>query len=198
MNTHSFFTTFFVSALGIAALPILLLVCSKPAAASPTPADCSKVAFPGGAAHGQLAGAPFVPETVTLRKTGSMEENGTHFNTWTLHFEQPEGDISFGRSADIHFLLPAGKTPAGRRFRRVPGSIDKQPAMLKGLPEVQGWEFSDFKNNVDLDSNSDNRGSLRLAFAQAAGSKLSGKIYLCTSQAATTWLGGSFNIDISR
>lgn len=197
MKLRSLLTVLGVPALGIAALAALMF--TRPmSAAAPHAADCSKAPFPAGTVHGRLAGMPFIPGTVTLQKTGSMEEDGTHLDVWTLRFEQPEGDISFGRSADIQFLLTVGKAPAGQVFRRVPGGIDAQPAMAKGLAEVQGWEFSDFNRDIDVDSNSGDGGSLRIVFARAAGSGLPGKIYLCASNSRKTWLGGSFTVDTPR
>lgn len=176
---------------GLAILTACML--AMPAMAA-TPADCSTAAFPAGPAHGQLGGKPFTPKTVTLQKTGALSSNGAQFDTWTLKFQQPEGDVSFGREAELQFLLPAGKAPAGRTFRRVPGGTDQQPAVTQGIPQVQGWDLSDFNADIDLDSNTSGNaaGSLRVVFGKAAGATLPGRIYLCAPKDKHSWLGGRF------
>lgn len=182
----------------VAALCVFALDPAAFAASQAAPADCSTAGFPAGAVHGELAGKPFAPKTVTLQKSGSMATGGKKFDTWTLHFEQPEGDVSFGLSADVQFLLPAGESPAGHALRSVPGGIDRQPAVVKGLPEVQGWEFSDFDADVDVDSDDVEGSSLRVEFGKAAGKTMPGRIYLCAPVDKKTWLGGSFTADTSQ
>lgn len=176
-------------------LGLILSAAPAFAADATQPADCSTAAFPAGAAHGQLAGKAFAPKTVTLQKTGSMTTDGKRFDTWTLEFQQPEGDVDFGLSAEVQFLLPAGANPAGHTLRSVPGDTDKQPAAAPGLPEVQGWEFSDFDTDADIESNSDAGGSLRIVFGKAAGKTLPGRIYLCAPAARKSWLAGGFTVD---
>jgi hypothetical protein len=169
------------TASAVAFLGLVLSAASAFAAAPALPADCSTAAFPAGVAHGELAGKPFAPKTVTLQKSGSMTTGGRRFDTWTLQF-----------------LLPAGSSPAGRTLRRVPGGTDKQPAAASGLPEVQGWDFSDFASDVDIDSNDADGGSLRVMFGKADGKNLPGQIYLCAPADKKSRLAGSFTADTAQ
>ncbi|MBI3676905.1 MAG: hypothetical protein HY243_09860 [Proteobacteria bacterium] len=173
------------------------LVIATPALAAGIAADCSKGPVPPGSAKGEIAHRVFVPEKATLRISGGMEMGDDKFNDWTLKFSKPEGDLDEAM-ADVTFLVAKGKKPDGRTFREVPGDIDAQPKASEGLPEVQGWSFADDASDTHIDSVMTEAHSLQLHFGQRKGNTIEGSVYLCTSEDASAWIGGSFTAEITE
>ncbi len=167
------------------------LAAAAPSGQHAMPDNCSKAAFPTGAVHGRIAGAAFVPKTVTLHQTGWGGSAGDRLDTYTLRFIQPEDDLD-SRSVEIVFQVPHGEAAAGRTVQRVPGGAAKQPLAAPGQAQVQSWEVQDDAQSVDIDSLLDTKGSLRISFGKHTGTSVAGKILLCVPGTKPAWLGGGF------
>ena len=124
-----------------------------------------------------------------------MSQDGTKFDTYKVTFKKPEGDIE-SASAHVTFLVPAGKSPDGRSFQRVPGGISVQPMATEGLPEVQGWGFADDATGARVSGVFSEKGSLKVGFAKRSDGKIAGTIYICAPGDKPSWLAGHFTAQI--
>jgi hypothetical protein len=172
------------------------LLISSPAFAAGIPPNCSKIAVPPGPAKGEIARHDFTPVKITLRVSGSMEMGDDKFDTWTIKFSKPEGDLDEAE-ADVTFLVRKGQSPAKHSYHQVPGDIDVQPKAAEGLPEIQGWSFADDASDTHIDSVLTEARSLQLNFGARKDNTIEGSVYLCTSEDASAWVGGSFTAEIT-
>ena len=147
--------------------------------------DCSKGPIPAGPVEVSINGVAFKPAFVKLRRAGGLSSDGVELDKYTLEF-MSEDDIFAKLSAEVSFLVPKGKKPDGRTFRRLPDTTPfpkvsnvKQPAAAEGLPEVQGWEMKDRDSGLTISSSFNGPGSLRVELGKRTGKTIPGKIHIC-------------------
>jgi hypothetical protein len=159
------------------------------AAASP---DCSKGPIPSTPVSGTVGGKPFVPNDVTIHATrNGFGMNGTNFDTYELSIQS--GGIFNAFTA--HFLVPSGAHVDGRTFRvLLTDSISAQPAVLEGVPEVQGWDLQLEAANVDTDFTQD-IASMRIEVGHRRGGTIPGGVIVCVPSSKSS-IAGTFNARI--
>jgi hypothetical protein len=164
---------------------LAILVLAAPAAAAPP--DCSQGPIVDKPVGGGVRGKPFVPKETVLSVTrNGMAVNGTAFDSYTLAI-RTDGIFN---ELTVTMLVPAGKKPDGRSFRVLPvDSIGAQPAAMKGVPEVQGWELELEAAGVDT-SFTQEIASIRVEFGARKGGTLPGKIHFCVPGQETEIEGG--------
>ena len=149
------------------------------------PPDCSAAAVPAQPVAVSVAGVKFTPKSLKLRSAGAMTYGDQKFDTYRLSLRNEE-DMFAPLEAEVTVLVRGGQRVDGKTFRKLPiKSIDKQPAPVSGLPEVQGWSFKNRTGKTDF-SHVSYIASLRLEFGQRQGNVIGGKIYLCVPKGQTT------------
>ncbi len=140
------------------------------------PADCSAGPIAGKPVAGTVAGKPFVAKQITLDLTkDGMEVDAAKFDKYTLSI-MTDGIFN---ELTVSMLVPLGKAPDGRTFRVLPtDEIGDQPAAVKGVPEVQGWDLQLEAAGVDT-SFTQEIASIRVEWGNRQGNVLPGKIHFC-------------------
>jgi hypothetical protein len=139
-------------------------------------ADCSAGAIADKPVGGTVDGKPFVPNAAQIDFTrNGMGVDGAKFDRYVLHI-QTDGIFN---ELNVDMLVPSGKKPDGRVFRVLPtDSIGAQPSVVKGVPEVQGWELELDDQGIRA-SFTEDIASIRVEFGQAKNGIMPGKIHLC-------------------
>jgi len=181
MKKTAIVLTFIISIIGYAAN----LHAGTAKGSGETVVDCSKEPIPDGSVEVSINGVAFKPTVVKLRKGGGLSSDGVKLDKFTLEFKN-EDDMFARLSAEVSFLVPKGKNPDGKTFRRLPDttpfpkvSTVKQPAAAEGLPEVQTWEMQDRDSGLKISSSFNGPGSLRIELGKRTGKTITGKIHIC-------------------
>ncbi len=178
---------------GLAAAALIFAVPATPVLAAVQ--DCSTGPIPDSPVKGSVGGKPFVPNDVSIHITkDGFELNGNKFDAYELSLMA--GGIF--NAATVHFLVRDGAHADGKTFRVLPiDSISGQPAAMKGVPEVQGWDLQLEAANVDTSFTRTTTASLRLEFGARTGNVLPGKFHLCVPDEKSD-IAGTFSAKIDH
>ncbi len=163
---------------------MIAFAAASPSGAQTAPADCSVAAIPARPVMVSLAGTQFEPKSIKLQRSGGMKSD-KEYDTYSLAFRSVD-DIFAPLESSVTFLVPKGRQPGGRTFRRLPTKeTGKQPLAEPGVPEIQGWSLKQREPAIDL-NHVLYIGSLRLELGRRQGKTIAGKIYLCVAAGQTT------------
>jgi hypothetical protein len=140
------------------------------------PADCSSGPIADKPVSGTVGGKPFEPKEVDVDFTrNGMSVDDAKFDKYTLSI-MTDGIFN---ELTVSMLVPLGKKLDGRTFRVLPtDSIGDQPAAVKGVPEVQGWDLQLEAADVDT-SFTQEIASIRVEWGSRTGNTIGGKIHFC-------------------
>jgi hypothetical protein len=155
-----------------------LLAFAAPARAQKWTADASKAAVPARPAAGKIHGLPFSVEKAELK-------NGI------LEIRQGK-DFFPDRAVMVFLFLKQGESPEGHTFTVAPGAGFGSPHIhMKWRANPAADELP--KTDMFMD-----RYTMRLAFGKAQNGKVPGRIYLCTPDAAKSYVAGTFTATVGR
>jgi hypothetical protein len=164
--------------------------------------DASTATIPNRPAAGQLTGTPFVVKQATLSNVGAVTSGqDVLYERYQLELNGDDKLIP-DLFATVTVAVKQGQQVDGRTFRRVyftDASIfermAKQPAVRKGVPEVQGFRMKNQILNDNTDT-LDDHDTILLQFGKRRGNVLSGKIYMCMSDPKQSFVAGTFEATI--
>ena len=169
----------------ILAVTGLMTIAPGVIAAQALPADCSTAAAPKQALEVSVGGAKFAPKAVKLRFDGLRKIGDNEFDSYRLALRS-EDDMSPPMESEVVVVVRKGQSVDGKRFRMLPFKENsKQPALVEGMPEVQGWTFKDRPGKGNF-NHAEHIGSMRLEFGKRQGDTIAGTIYLCVPKGQTT------------